>query len=460
MTSLKTFGPLFALTLVAALACGSEEEVCDPNAPESCEGAQVCSALPSGTFACVETFVLQGIISDALTDAPIEGARIIALDANGAARSDVARSDAAGRYSLPISIERTEEGMPSATPGTVTLRVDASRYQAFPSAPRVALPIDLAGWTLQEEEGYVVQDATTDVALIPSGLEDNTITGRVDHADAGGILIVAIQGGAAVSTSITSRDGDFLLFNVPSGATDLRGYRAGINVVPQTTEAPADNVVLATESGTLATVSGSISIVNAPGGAETSVILVPAETFNATAIRGDAVAGLRAAPVTGAFAIESVPPGRYAVLAAFENDLLVRDPDEGISGTEVVFIDVASEDITLDTSFKVTEALTVVSPGAEGLETVTAPATLVWADDSSENGYELRVYNAFGELVFEDLDVPRVNGSDNVEYPLELSFESGMVYQFRAYSWREQGGSGERSYISSSEDLLGVFTYE
>ena len=56
--------------------------------------------------------------------------------------------------------------------------------------------------------------------------------------------------------------------------------------------------------------------------------------------------------------------------------------------------------------------------------------------------------------------MPRVNGSDNVEYPLELSFESGMVYQFRAYSWREQGGSGERSYISSSEDLLGVFTYE
>lgn len=338
--------------------------------------------------------------------------------------------------------------------------MDAARYQTFPTAPRVALPIDLGAWTLEEEEGYVVRDATTDVALIRSGAEDSTITGRVDDPDAGGALIVASQGGTSVSTSVTSRNGEFLLFNVPSGVTTIRGYRAGISIVPQDVDAPADNVVLATDGATLATVSGSISIVNASGGAETSVILVPAETFDATAIRGEAVTGLRAASVTGAFEIESVPPGRYAVLAAFENDLLVRDPDEGISGTDVVFIDVAAEDIALETSFKVTEALRVVSPGADGLESITAAPTLIWADDSSEDGYELRVYDAFGDLVFEDLDVPRVTGSDNVEYPLELSFENGMVYQFRAYSWREQGGSGERSYISSSEDLLGVFSYE
>ncbi|MFK8001296.1 MAG: hypothetical protein AB8H86_17000 [Polyangiales bacterium] len=455
-----TFGPLFALFLAMTLACGSEEEACDPNAPESCEGAQVCAGLPSGTFACVETFVLQGTISDALSGAPVEGARIIARDANGAARSDVARSDAAGRYSLPVAVERSEEGEPGAELGAVTLRVDAARYQTFPSGPRVALPIDLGAWMLREEEGYVVQDATTDVALIPLGAEDSTIMGRVDHPEAGGVLIVAIQGGTSVSTSVTSRNGEFLLFNVPSGETTVRGYREGISIVPQDVDSPADNIVLVTDSARLATVSGSISIVNAPGGAETSVILVPEETFDATAIRGEAVAGLRAAPVTGAFEIESVAPGRYAVLAAFENDFLVRDPDEGISGTDIVFIDVAAEDITLDTSFKVTEALRVVSPGAEGLERITAAPTLMWADDSSEDGYELRVYNAFGDLVFEDLDVPRVNGSDNVEYPLELSFESGMVYQFRAYSWREQGGSGERTYISSSEDLLGVFSYE
>jgi hypothetical protein len=61
-------------------------------------------------------------------------------------------------------------------------------------------------------------------------------------------------------------------------------------------------------------------------------------------------------------------------------------------------------------------------------------------------------------LVFEDLDVPRVTGEDNVEYPLEQSLEPGMVYQFRAYSWRERGGG--RTYISSTEDLLGVFMFE
>ncbi|MFT5356978.1 MAG: hypothetical protein ACI9KE_004205, partial [Polyangiales bacterium] len=38
------------------------------------------------------------------------------------------------------------------------------------------------------------------------------------------------------------------------------------------------------------------------------------------------------------------------------------------------------------------------------------------------------------------------------------SLEPGMVYQFRAYSWRERGGG--RTYISSTEDLLGVFMFE
>ncbi|MFT5355210.1 MAG: hypothetical protein ACI9KE_002426 [Polyangiales bacterium] len=460
MTYLTTHsrGPLFVLTLCALVACGSDDEMCDPSAPDACEGAQICAALPSGASMCVDDFLLQGIISDALTGAPIEGARIIARDANGAPRSEVARSAADGSYSLPVAVERTEGGIPTNESGTTALRVDASGYQAFPTAPRVALPIDLASRTLQEGEGYVVRDATTDVALIPLETGGETIAGRVDHPSPGGILVVGSQGGTAVSTSVTDQNGDFLLFNVPSGTTGLTGYHAGISVVPQDVNAPADGIVLATEAGALATVSGSISIVNAPGGVETSVILVPAETFDATAIRGEAVNGLRAAPVTGSFQIESVPPGRYAVLAAFENDLLVRDPDEGISGTEIVFVDVASADITIDISFKVTEALVVVSPGAEGLETISASPTLTWADDSSEDGYELRVYNAFGDLVFEDLDVPRVTGEDNVEYPLEQSLEPGMVYQFRAYSWRERGGG--RTYISSTEDLLGVFMFE
>jgi hypothetical protein len=142
----------------------------------------------------------------------------------------------------------------------------------------------------------------------------------------------------------------------------------------------------------------------------------------------------------------------------------VRDPDEGIAGTDVVHIDVAAgADQSLDQSFKITQALAVMSPGANQLELLpegTDP-TFVWADDSSEDGYELRVYDAFGELVHEALDVARVNGSATVSYTWSAAgdeLQTGMIYQFRVLSFREgRAAGGGRSYISATEDLRGVF---
>ena len=130
-----------------------------------------------------------------------------------------------------------------------------------------------------------------------------------------------------------------------------------------------------------------------------------------------------------------MPPGRYVVLAAFENDDLVRDPDESIGGTDIVHIEVAGSDVTTDKSFKITEALAVISPGAYTLEVIdTGEPTFIWADDSSEKGYELRVYDAFGELVHEDTDVPLVSGPDRVTYTwTNAALQAGMIYQFRAH---------------------------
>jgi hypothetical protein len=126
----------------------------------------------------------------------------------------------------------------------------------------------------------------------------------------------------------------------------------------------------------------------------------------------------------------------------------------------VVFVEVpAKGDVTLAESFKVTEALETVSPGAEMLETVSGPLALVWADDSSEDGYELRVYDTFGQVVFEDTDVPRVTGAETASYELNRTMlEAGTIYQFRVHSWREN--KGERRYISATEDLRGTFQLE
>jgi hypothetical protein len=214
-------------------------------------------------------------------------------------------------------------------------------------------------------------------------------------------------------------------------------------------------------------------LVIADGCLTTSVILVLESTFfeRPAIARGIAPFGLRAGDVSGAFEIAGVPPGQYAVLAAFENDLLVRDPDEGIAGTDVVHIEVTGAEPTQDIAegFKVTGALAVESPGAGGLTVLDSGAspTFVWADDSSEDGYELRVFDSFGTQVHEALDVARVTGSPTVSYTWSgANLEPGSIHQFRVLSFRNATGGGGmpgmgmgggRTYISATEDLRGVF---
>ena len=153
--------------------------------------------------------------------------------------------------------------------------------------------------------------------------------------------------------------------------------------------------------------------------------------------------------VTGAFTIDGVPPGRYVVVAAFENDGLVRDPDSCISGTDFVHVEVKpGQAAVLSQNFKVTGAIAVKSPGVEAPEAVTAMPTLGWDRDASAVFYRVRVYDAFGKEVW---------GKDPTsDLPTQLTYDgplaAGMYYQFRVTSVRKT-----RCEISSTEDLRGVF---
>lgn len=441
------------LSMVALAACGGDDDgTCELG--ESCSDGRVCEAVMGGEPACFAPIVVRGRVFDSIDGAGVADARIVALDANRTTRSDIAISAADGSYELPVSVTREPDGTPTAE--QFTLRADAASYRPFPEAPRVAVSLDPSGAVDGE-----LRDASTDIALLPRReTASGTVSGRVDHPDAGGTLVLAVRDDVAVSSAIAGRDGEFVLFDVPDGETRIAGYSAGLRIEAQTVNVTGAvrDVVLAATAEALATVSGSVQIVNAPGGSSTSVILVPESAFDPERANGDAPPGLRAAPVDGAFAIRGVAPGRYAVLAAFENDRLVRDPDESIGGTLIVYADVGEADVVLDASFKVTEALVVVAPGATGTSVVTEVPVLEWEDDSSEDGYELRVFDAYGDLVFEDLDVPRVTGGDTVQVTLVADLQVGGVYQFRALSFRESGGG--RTYISATEDLLGVFRYQ
>jgi hypothetical protein len=81
---------------------------------------------------------------------------------------------------------------------------------------------------------------------------------------------------------------------------------------------------------------------------------------------------------------------------------------------------------------------------------------LSWVDDSSEDGYLLVVFDALGEIVWEQ-EIASAGGSTSVEVPYDgPALQPGMYYQFRATSFRDQPG-GERLFISRTEDLRGVF---
>jgi len=427
-----------------------------------------CEETSDNSYRCYEELVLRGRVEDASNGEPIKGARLMAVDEEGSPVTDVAESDADGRYELTVPAARAADGAPASA--KFTLRAAAQDFQAFPDGPRVALPIDARN-AKKADGRFVIENALTTVDLIPLPAGDRsaikgTVVALASHANApiGGLLVVA-SGASGASSGISDKSGEFEIFNVPSGGYELKAYGAGIQVESKSVTVaatPLDGVDLHEVEAATTSVSGSVQIVNAPGGTLTSVILVVEDTFDPNAARGEAPRGLRspkagAPDVSGGFVIAGVPAGRYVVLAAYENDGLVRDPDTAISGTDIVHIEVTAGELskTLDQSFKVTAALGTLGPGADAPEAVTAKPDLVWQDDSSEDGYDLRVFDALGNEVWKSLGLPAVKGNSNVVVPYEGPLDPGMYYQFRVTSWRDSKGT--QTPISTSEDLRGVF---
>jgi len=163
--------------------------------------------------------------------------------------------------------------------------------------------------------------------------------------------------------------------------------------------------------------------------------------------------GPKAASVIGSWSIPNVPDGSYRVLVAWENDSLVLEPDTA-TGSGPDTVTVSGQDVALTPSFKVTGALAVVSPDNGAI--VSGIPAFVFEDDSGEDHYELRVHDAAGAIVWQNLAVPGVSGAANVNVSYAGSpLISGATYQFRATAIKAGG-----TPISQTENLRGVFVYQ
>jgi hypothetical protein len=461
----RAFSRITLGLLVSLNACGGDEDdkqpaQCDFAAQTGCKDGLVCEQLadePEKTGCFAPIYVEGRVVRLSDPEQGIEGARVVGRDENGAPVSrGIAVSGADGKYSLAVPATRAADGTP--TIPDVLLRADAAGFATFPSGLRVAIPVDSSA-PEKTDKRYVVANAGTDIALdeLPDASALGSVSGTVLAEGAAGTLVVA---GSA--TGIADTDGSYVLFNVAAGEHEVRGYAAGLSLDPAQASVKAGaetkDVDLAASDAALGSVNGDVSFVNASA-QTTSVVLVVASTFNDALKRGEVPPGLRAYPVTGKYSFVEVPAGEYVVLAAFENDELVRDPDESIGGTAIQRISVSGDEKDV-TGFKITGALAVVGPGAEEPEVVSGEPSFEWADDSSEDGYELTLLDTFGNEVWKDTEVPRVTGSATVTHAYAGPELEAGYYQFRAVSWRvEKQGEG-RTYISATEDLKGVFVIE
>jgi hypothetical protein len=458
------------ILLVVSLACtprrgrDRDDDACDLADPQCTEG-RVCEAVQDADPQCLAPLVIRGTVVTVTEGAFVEGARVQAVDANGAAVGTSAVSASDGSYELTVPALRDVEGNP--IEGSYTLRAQAAGFQEFPTPIRPALPLDATTATVVNDD-WVIENALTTLALIalPGDVSSlGSLAGTIDADAHAGVLVIA-ESGAASYTGFSDSEGEYVIFNVPAGAYLVRGYQAGIQVGSTSATLDAGDALtavdLAQTNQPLSTISGNVQIVNAPGGSITSIVLAVESTFVESVARGAVPPGLRVGDVSGAFTISDVPDGRYVVLAAFENDGLVRDPDQNIGGTKIVHIETpdpaSGNSVVLPEGFKVTGALAVVSPGANAPEQAATPTpTFEWQDDSSEDGYEIRVYDAFGVQVWSD-EIGPVTGSATVSHTYAgEALTPGMFYQFRATSFRER--SGGRNYISATEDLRGVFFF-
>src|SRR6478735_6850429 len=111
LMSLRRFASRILLISVGAtplVACGSDDEpppapppsgtlgsTCNPD-QSVCKTELVCAEASAGGHRCYEELVLRGQVEDATDGAPIEGARVMAVDEEGAPVTDVAETDAKG----------------------------------------------------------------------------------------------------------------------------------------------------------------------------------------------------------------------------------------------------------------------------------------------------------------------------------------------------------------------------
>lgn len=451
---------LAGFVLVMTSACGPKECVVDD--PSTCPADLTCERVSGRDKPlCFQPVVLRGRVIELGSGAAIANAQVLATNADGAPVSAPFTSGSDGAYEFRVPTTRSDEAG-TIVGHSVMLRAQARNYVAFPSGARVSLPVSIASASrATEDQPWVVESAQTDVFLSPvepSVRDLATVSGKIELGAPQPATLIALEG-AGGRTTLAAPDGTFTFFNVPAGAWRASAYARGSNYVPvdvSVGSADLADVTITRSSVPTPALSGSVQLVAGANGDGTSVVLALESTFIEALGRGEVPPGLRAPEggaspnVTGAWTISGIPDGRYVVLAAFENDGNVRDPDPGISGTGLQQLTVSNGQLSGATSpaFKVTSAVELESPGHTGIDETNATPTFRWKKYPNADAYVLTVFDGLGNLVWTH---PIADGNASSETYAGPSLPTGGFYQWRITGMRKGAPT------SHSEELRGLF---
>jgi len=395
----------------------------------------------------ITTGILKGMVTDATTTLAINEAKIFIYNAStNSPTGDVLTTDAGGNYRIELD------------PGNYYIRASKQGYYDAPPSTVPALP-----FTVVKGDSL-----TKPVEMYANNLTNiGWISGTVSPVSAASssVLVVASNGTAGYS-AVADTDGNYTIFNVPTGTYMVKAWGAGFSSDSVSAAAVLNtattNIDLTLTTGASGTVSGSVTFL-ATSNAEVDVSLTHPVTK-------EAIPGLNVMTSSQNYTISNVSDGTYLARASFQNDTKVMDPDWIVKNGEP-YVTVTGGTATRD--FSVTGAMTITSPTNLATSTIptqiaTTTPTFEWSSYASSSDYIVEVTDANGQLIWggfssnwtiRNLIIPSSQTSVvfNFDGNATASLVEGKVYRWRVYASKDVGGGASWDLISGSEDQMGLF---
>ena len=394
------------------------------------------------------TGIVAGLIVDAETGVSLSAVSIIVFDANSNAPiGNTISSDANGNYSVELPT------------GSYFIKLSKQGYGKVPTSGISPISFTIVAGQTFDKPVEMFKSNLNDTGFI-SG---NVIAGNETQP---GALVVAYNGIVGYS-SVTDQNGDYNIYNVPTGGYSVQAFIANHNSsernISVTTGMETSSTELVLSIGATGQVTGQITFL-ATQNVEVDISLTHPGT-------GETIPGLTTQTSNFTYSISGVPEGTYIGRATYENDSKVVDPDRIVKFGEPT-VSVITTMTELD--FEVTGAVQLISPSndyntSEPAQVDTTPL-LEWTAYSSTSDYVIEVVNSDGKIIWGGFNNDNALPSKNIIIPSNQTsiqfnadnsaiepLEEGKIYRWRVYASKDDVNEETGwKLISVSEDQQGI----